>query len=117
MPSQNGGREKRKELYSEPSGDGASSSSSAASAAIASDAEEELGKRGALRKLADEMFQVKSSGQFEVDYLGESTKGDFIAAESMGNLASLSGKEFSFRHPHHFGGSSSLTCLIACDYA
>ncbi|KAI5077933.1 hypothetical protein GOP47_0007757 [Adiantum capillus-veneris] len=30
----------------------------------------------AMRKLADEMFLVKSSGQFEVDYLGESTKGD-----------------------------------------
>ncbi|KAH7298269.1 hypothetical protein KP509_25G034600 [Ceratopteris richardii] len=37
----------------------------------------ELEGRGvAMRKLADEMFSVKSSGHFDVDYLGESTKGD-----------------------------------------
>ena len=53
-----------------PSVEGVSSSRAA------SDNEEGLGKRETLRKLADEMFQVKSSGQFEVDYLGESTKGD-----------------------------------------
>eukprot|EP00250_Pteridium_aquilinum_P031258 c43316_g1_i1 orf=188-2182(+) len=41
---------------------------------LGSDGEEE--RSDALRKLAEEMFLVKSSGQFEVDYLGESTKGD-----------------------------------------
>lgn len=38
--------------------------------------EEEEERSEALRKLAEEMFLVKSSGQFDVDYLGESTKGD-----------------------------------------
>ena len=71
LSSQNG--REGKEIYLEtvmPSVEGVSSSRAA------SDNEEGLGKRETLRKLADEMFQVKSSGQFEVDYLGESTKGD-----------------------------------------
>lgn len=40
------------------------------------DFEGEEERSDVLRKLAEEMFLVKSSGQFEVDYLGESTKGD-----------------------------------------
>ncbi|MCO5561073.1 hypothetical protein L7F22_014694 [Adiantum nelumboides] len=56
---------------------------------LGSEAEEV--RSDALRRLANEMFLVKSSGQFEVDYLGESTKGDLNIRDEIVNAVDTEG--------------------------